>query len=322
MSSPTAAPPPAGTPQLQVHAERCVHQRSVHAQCTRCIDACASAALSDSADGLLFDAARCVACGLCVSACPTAVFTLSAMRSCPKSGSALAQRRLPCVHALGEAQWLHWQRSGLRRLPLADPTCTHCDHVPADWQHTMGQRLGQINAALQSRQQARLALADAHATELRTPALCADASRKHATQTLSALGAGQPLWGVQLDSSRCNACLTCAHLCPSQAIEQVAQGAQTHLQLDMSRCVGCGLCVQACDQRALANAPAATLAARPLRLPLVRHTCAGCGAPVLALQGARRAHELRCPSCRSSGPHRPNRWVQPANASHGAKGSA
>lgn len=309
----------AGAATLQVNAIRCVHQRSVHASCTHCTDACTRGALQDNATGVTLDADRCDACGLCVAACPTGTLALEKTNPCSVPDSGLHERNLPCIHALDEARLLQWHSEGLRRLGLGAENCQTCPSAPPTVHLRLGTRLRRVNDALQSRRQPPLILCSTADPSPSLPKPEPVGTRMPATQYLSQLGVGQPLWGVQLEAQRCNACGTCVRLCPTQAISHIEQSGQQHLQLDMSCCVGCNLCVQSCDQNALASSNTSSVAVRPLRWPLAVSECGNCGAGFATLQVQRRGTQvLRCPSCKSNGPRRPNRWVQPDPAGFGA----
>ena len=73
---------------LTVFAERCVHQVVTGASCDACVQVCPQSAWKINADGLLFDAASCDSCGLCVAHCPAEALALpQAMPLLRKSGA-------------------------------------------------------------------------------------------------------------------------------------------------------------------------------------------------------------------------------------------
>ncbi|SCZ54579.1 NADH-quinone oxidoreductase subunit I [Thiohalomonas denitrificans] len=58
----------------EVRIQRCVRYRFRYSHCSRCADGCPPGALTPDEEGVTLDAARCSGCGLCGTACPTAVF--------------------------------------------------------------------------------------------------------------------------------------------------------------------------------------------------------------------------------------------------------
>lgn len=59
-----------------------------------------------------------------------------------------------------------------------------------------------------------------------------------------------PLGLVKIDKDACTGCLTCAIVCPTDAISADQQQTQVSLVFDHSACVACGLCVTLCPERA------------------------------------------------------------------------
>ncbi len=261
---------------LTIAAERCVHSLAACASCRACVDACPAQAWRAHADGLDFDDARCDGCGLCLPACPTAALALAGAAEPPRlrrdadghaSVPLACQRalptdasdpnRLPCVHALGEAELLRWHAAGVRHLALHTADCRHCPRRPAQ---TLQQRLARVNGALLARGAVALSAVRAEhhipvaaAPERAAPTLSGTqpsasrrrlfglarrgpaaagsasatpptataapgAGRQQATQALAALGRGQVLWTVALTPARCDACGACARLCPTGAV--------------------------------------------------------------------------------------------------------
>lgn len=68
--SPPDTEEPRGGPVLQVRPERCVHSLFEQASCNVCVTACPTAAWTLDDDGLNLDSALCDDCGLCTAACP------------------------------------------------------------------------------------------------------------------------------------------------------------------------------------------------------------------------------------------------------------
>lgn len=63
------------TQQMSIYPERCLNNRSSADYCRVCVDVCPLNAIDLSVDGVRFDASQCNECALCVSDCPTEVFT-------------------------------------------------------------------------------------------------------------------------------------------------------------------------------------------------------------------------------------------------------
>ena len=63
--------------RIAIEPQRCISVRNRNAACQRCVDACAAGALFRDGDDLCVDASKCIGCGTCASACPTAAITLA-----------------------------------------------------------------------------------------------------------------------------------------------------------------------------------------------------------------------------------------------------
>ena len=64
--------------KIAVHEERCISIRNRNAHCIRCLDSCATGAISYNNNELLLDASLCIGCGTCASACPTSAIEVKA----------------------------------------------------------------------------------------------------------------------------------------------------------------------------------------------------------------------------------------------------
>ncbi|RME58361.1 MAG: 4Fe-4S dicluster domain-containing protein, partial [Caldilineae bacterium] len=142
----------------QVRAESCLNARHRHADCTRCVDACAPAAIALEDRLPELDPDLCVHCGACVATCPTDVFS---QLSPPEKTLALTFEQLPgaaplelicslvepaktthapvaarvqhrrCLAALTPEQLLTLSGDGARPLWLDDSACAACPLHPA-----------------------------------------------------------------------------------------------------------------------------------------------------------------------------------------------
>ena len=56
---------------------------------------------------------------------------------------------------------------------------------------------------------------------------------------------------VHVDPEKCNACLKCADVCPSQALEKTNDGTKDHIKVVEENCIDCFLCVDECKAGAL-----------------------------------------------------------------------
>ncbi len=85
----------------------------------------------------------------------------------------------------------------------------------------------------------------------------------------------EPVWGsdfVALTASdACNACTTCARICPTGALEFARNDERFELTFSSAACVNCGLCINFCDPKALQRAGAPTVGELISPDPVVLH---------------------------------------------------
>lgn len=63
--------------RIAISPKRCISVRNRNAKCQRCVDSCAAGALYRKGNDILVDANKCIGCGTCANACPTAAISLS-----------------------------------------------------------------------------------------------------------------------------------------------------------------------------------------------------------------------------------------------------
>ena len=141
---------------LELHTTRCLNTRYKQAACTRCVDACPSAAITLQHMQPALDTSLCTRCGACLNTCPTEVFT---QPHAPEStllqtanqafGPAIqvacahhpTPGRLPaacetvlvhsrCLAAISLDQWIELSHDGERAVWLDDTACMDCALAP------------------------------------------------------------------------------------------------------------------------------------------------------------------------------------------------
>ena len=91
---------------------------------------------------------------------------------------------------------------------------------------------------------------------------------------------GAPFGQIQVDRDACTLCMSCAAVCPVEAV--ASAGGEPQLLFDESRCLQCGLCEQACPEDAIALEARLHLPAFARPEPRVLNEekpfhCVGCG---------------------------------------------
>lgn len=159
-------------PTVTMETGRCLNARYRQAGCRRCADACPTRAITLVEGMPVLEAALCIRCGVCLSVCPTGVFTqpypaemvlATTLAHMPERAVALvcplhpepAMTRAPveavvrherCLAALGSDRLLAMSREGERTLWLDDGLCAGCVYARA--QHVIHRHVRAANALL------------------------------------------------------------------------------------------------------------------------------------------------------------------------------
>ncbi len=56
---------------------------------------------------------------------------------------------------------------------------------------------------------------------------------------------------VVADATKCNACLKCTQVCPTESIKKVGSAPNEHVEVSVEQCIDCCLCVGECANGAL-----------------------------------------------------------------------
>ena len=138
---------------LDIHVERCTHNRHQLAACRRCVDACPAGAL-ELDEGLQIDVDRCVQCGTCAAVCPTGALEFcgpsdtkllgslietltpgaALVFGCDRNGASGAHPRggvvaVPCIGRIDESLLLGTIALGASAVYLLDEGCARCPHA-------------------------------------------------------------------------------------------------------------------------------------------------------------------------------------------------
>jgi len=141
----------------EVRQARCVRYRFRYSACNRCADSCPPGALTPGEEGVELDVTRCSGCGLCLSACPTAVFHLPSFPisvlakpvekqlsiACTPSGQA-GDVLIPCLGDVDPALLASLAMRGIALTLHGTGHCVECTHAPQG-----GGRVEALLAAMQ-----------------------------------------------------------------------------------------------------------------------------------------------------------------------------
>ncbi|MBQ9041196.1 MAG: 4Fe-4S binding protein [Eggerthellaceae bacterium] len=137
-----------------VMRDRCVAVRNRNATCRTCASSCPEGAIDVGLNEVKLEAGKCIACGICVSACPTEALVAvqptegglreASLNSVKRNdGCAIvacariaAKRQadparyaeVPCLSFVDEALIIELASKGAERLLLVDGNCTTCKH--------------------------------------------------------------------------------------------------------------------------------------------------------------------------------------------------
>ena len=134
--------------------DRCVAVRNRNATCRKCVDACQVDAIEISANEITLDAGACMACGACVSVCPTealvsvqptddalshacaeaaakldghALFACARISSKHKADPSLYVE-VPCLARMEESVVVNLVSHGAHAVTFVDGTCSTCKY--------------------------------------------------------------------------------------------------------------------------------------------------------------------------------------------------
>jgi Fe-S-cluster-containing hydrogenase component 2 len=128
-------------PTIETESSSCLVRLYSRSECRRCQEVCPASAITVDAGGVQVDHAACLGCGLCISACPTSVFSVRGLDlaafleaavgeggdvltlncACTSAADGVASdsaRVLPCLGMLDDDLVLAFAGKGVRKLVL------------------------------------------------------------------------------------------------------------------------------------------------------------------------------------------------------------
>lgn len=140
-----------GYTPLSINTDACIYVRSGFSKCRICADFCPAGSLTLVDGAIAFNASSCVECGICVTVCPSSVFSLSrfgegslldrldeAFEKAPVVTLTCGKKKLtasdgselsapaPCLAVLGEAHLVRLVANGAQKVTLRAP-CAKCE---------------------------------------------------------------------------------------------------------------------------------------------------------------------------------------------------
>lgn len=328
----------------EIIAESCVHTRISDARCRACVAACPRQAWTIDDAQLGIDIHACDGCGLCVPACPEGAISHgrpliakirswrgqpALFRACEKTGLAMDDERMACLHTIGAREIFSLYRRGVAAWVV---TAADCDACPRGTVQRLTETVRQANQLLQNRNLPSIVLTALDPRQWREafvqssperdpdqPAMtrrnffrgalrvalrtAADvAAIPEAGPTFAPLAAWLPSVGPEdlfphaphIDPLRCNGCDACARLCPHRAIRLETLENTLRYRIDAQQCTGCDICQDVCDQNALRIETLQPQTQTEVALTQAR--CPACAASYHLPTEQRRADPL-CPVC-------------------------
>ncbi len=287
--------------------------------CRTCASACPVEALTWSGGEIAYDTNTCVACGICVTACPTGSVRNPAVAPEAVEAEIVAaiahahgpigiryrcrsstipgeqgwhQVEIPCTGMLSVGWLLAPTVLGacdVEAVPCREGGCPlHNDEHLANTVCDATTILDVLGIALDAHPiDSRDGLSDkggwfAHGSTGRMIDLLASSSEE-VVVTLASADVGT----VTIDSSTCTACQMCARICPTDALSSTIGTDGVHIDFDPRICVACGQCVLICpeiEHDAIVMTRRFDLSDWALGRREVRHDptplCEACGRPV------------------------------------------
>lgn len=258
-----------GAPKIDVAA--CVAPDG----CRVCADACPQDALTWVGGAIDFDVNTCVACGICVTACPTGAVANPAavpaaieaeIRAALAAGPAGIRYRCRAATSPPEANWHQVEIPCTGMLTagwLIAPLLLGATGVDATPCHTGGCPLGndeELAATVGDAVAILLAFGvfpgDAlHVGLVPEDGLLAPGATNRIIDILSPASPGANLelgvadvGSVTVDPATCTACRMCASACPTDALGSDVQTDGVHIDFDPGMCIACGECVAVCPE--------------------------------------------------------------------------
>ena len=263
----------------------CVHNQTRNNPCRACMNACPTAAIRYTAQGVVIDEAECVGCGQCLFVCPG-----EALENIPAVSRRWQQDKLvsplSSLPASVEELLIWHAEYHIRAIELADTDNASWLRVIAELNLIL-KKLNQPCWRIDPPTHSGAGNSKRRWLGLRSPSINQTAvsgsprRRRASYPTIS-------WFRLQFDAERCFLCGACARVCPEQAIRLHPD----RLTLDHQRCTHCGNCTAACFAGAIRSERWQQPLA-PQRFSLLRKQCTACQQTFNAWS----SQQMHCPVC-------------------------